>query len=396
MKYIYRPHNSKMVTLMTTFGAGSRVEFGTSYPAGIAHLMEHSRFLGTNKYTGREWLQKIESIGGLWNAETDEDLVSYYLTVPEEHIETACDCLSQIVRHTTFPAKEFKKEQEVVCQEVRMYDDDMDDQVHRALMAGAFKGGSLESPIIGTEDSVRSITRDHLVAFNEEFYRPDNQLLVLCAPWNCAGFIEQYFGCPEELVWNSALTTNYSAPFSQRIEKEGQLQNQIRIAYGGKELDNEALNNPARLDVFNGIFGHGGASRLYLKIREELGLVYGIGSGVNDNMDGTLFEIGTATEPENEKVLLEEVDRQIEIIQDTLPTEDELNCAKNKIKSCEYSMADASFSTALKVVDEVFYNNQPTKEYLAAINKVTAKDVREVARKVFSGNKYLVVGCDKE
>jgi predicted Zn-dependent peptidase len=190
------------------------------------------------------------------------------------------------------------------------------------------------------------------------------------------------------------MTPFYAAPFTQRIEKEGQLQNIIRIAWGGSGLDDEALHHRARLDVFSGVLGRGGASRLYLKIREELGLVYGIGCGFDDNMDGTLFEIGTATEPENEAVLLKEVDQEIERIQDTMPTEEELVCAKNGIKSGEYRAADSSYATALKVGDEVFYGDLGTDDYLAAVDRVTAEDVCEVAKKVFSGNRYMVIGQD--
>ena len=397
MKYIYRNHTSKMATLIVTYGAGSRVEFGTKYPAGIAHLMEHCRYLGSKNYDAREWLKKIESIGGEWNANTEEDLVSYYVTAPEEYMEVMIKCLADIARYPTFPEDKFAKEQEVVCQEVRMYDDETDDLVHRALMSGVFSGGSLASPIIGTEESVRSITRQHLIDFNQEFYAPEQQLVTLCSSYNCEGLIKQYFGVPDDVIkWNPELTPFYAAPFEKLIEKEGQLQNIIRIAYGGVGLDKLALQDHAKLDVFNGVFGCGAASRLFLKIREDLGLVYGIRSGLNNNMDGTLFEIGTATEPENTEELLAEVDNEIDRIVNTLPDDEELMCAKNKIRSSEYSVADSSFSTGLRVIDEVFYKDDPPSTYLAAVDKVIPEDVRNVAQQVFSGSRYMVIGCEKQ
>ena len=397
MKYIYKHHPSKMTTLIVTFGAGSRVEFNTSYPKGIAHFLEHMRFKGSNNYTAKELLWKMETAGGEWNAFTEEDLVAFHITIPEENIETAFQCLSDMIRYPIFPQEELDKEQEVVCQEVRMYDDDIGDLVHRAVVANAFDNSSLNSPIIGTEESVCAITANDLRNFDKQFCSPEQELITLCGANDHRILVEKYFGTPDDkLIWTPGLKPSYCKPFEMKVEKEGQLQNIIKIAYGNHNINTLSFESAPKLDVFNTIFGSVGASRLFLRIREDLGLVYGIRSGIYDNMDGCLFEIASATEPDNVNELLKEVENQIQIMTNTLPTPEELICAKNKIRSSEYGAEDTSIGTALKAIDETFYNDLSSDEYLTEVEKVTAKDVQGVAQEIFSGNRYLVIGCDKE
>ena len=160
MRYKYRRHPSKLATLMVTFGAGSRVEHNTEYPKGIAHYMEHVRLKGTETKTAKDLLRQTADAGGSWNAWTSDDLVSYYMTIPEENIEVAFECLSDIILNPIFPQDELTKEQEVVCQEIRMNNDEIDTLVHYKLMGMAFDN-SLTIPRVGYEESVRSITRDH-------------------------------------------------------------------------------------------------------------------------------------------------------------------------------------------------------------------------------------------
>jgi predicted Zn-dependent peptidase len=318
-------------------------------------------------------------------------LVCYHVSIPEENLETAFECISEIVKRPSFPAEEIEKEKEVVCQEIRMYKDDIDSLVSYSMMESVFNH-SLAAPVIGTEESVRSITRDNLIDFNREFYSPEHQLITLCSSSDHRDLTEKYFGAIDEvLVWKPDLEPTYNAPFEKEVVKAGQLQNVISIAFGGNKID-ETIKEKAAVDVFNKVFGSGDVSRLFLKIREDMGLVYGIGSYLMDNMDGNLFCISTQTEPENAAAVIKEINNQIEVMKTTLPTAEELQSAKNKIRSAEYSNVDTSRGVAIRILMEEFLNYPTTSKYLAEVDKVTPEKVKEIAEKIFANNKYTVIG----
>ena len=381
---------------MITFGAGGRVEFGTKYPVGIAHFMEHMRFKGSDKYTSKDLLKMVADDGGSWNAWTSEDLVAYHVTIPEENIETAFKALSEVVLRPAFPQKELDKEQEVVCQEVRMYDDQIDTLVHYKIMNTVFNN-SMSTPIVGTEKSVNSITRDHLLGFNKDFYSREHTLIALASTGDHSHLAEKYFGELDD-VWVTRPADKkvvYAPATSCVVEKEGQLQNSISVCFGREELRQSVKPNQHIHTVFNNIFGSGSTSKLFMSVREDLGLVYGIGAYINHNMDGTLYEIYTSTEPENSDQVINEIDNQIEIMSKEPPTEQEIQRAKNKVRSAMYSRLDTSHGAISEIVNEEFYQYKTGSEFLAKVDGVTAEDVHKLAKEIFAGTKYTVVGTGK-
>jgi len=393
MRYVFRKHPSKLATLMVTFGAGARVEHNTEYPAGIAHYMEHVRFKGTETLTAKDLLRKTADAGGSWNAWTSDDLVSYHMTIPEENLETAFKCLADIIVNPVFPEDELTKEQEVVCQEIRMYDDDIDHMVHCKMMNTVFDN-ALTIPICGSEQSVLSINRDHIVNFNKEFYSKEHMLITLGSNSDHAHLVEKYFGIPDDnlLFLPPAADVNYGKAAEHIVHKEGQLQNSISIGFGGTRLRELVKDERAKVKMFSAIFGQGDTSRLFMKVREDLGLVYGIGAYCMTSMDGNLYEICTSTEPENSDKVIAAIEEEIEKIQTAAPTEEELNRSKNMIRSAYYKMMDSSSSAIMQILYREFFGNTIDSEFLAELNAVTTKDVHDVAKEIFKGTKYTVIG----
>ncbi|MFA5024225.1 MAG: pitrilysin family protein [Patescibacteria group bacterium] len=395
MKYVYKKHPSRMASLVVALGAGSRVEFDTKYPKGMAHFVEHIVFKGTENFESKDLLWKISLAGGSCNAFTDKDLVCYHISLPEENIEVAFQCLSEIVNRPTFLDKEIKKEKDVVCQEIKMYQDDDYDLIEQEISRHVFKDSSLGSPICGFEESVKSITKSDLKDFYKQFYGFDNQLIVLSASNDYTNLLEKYFGVPNNiLTWPTKNPVKYNIPLNTVVERRGQSQNIIQISFGGPNLHNFTKQDAAKLRVFNYIFGGNESSRLFIKIREDMGLVYGIHSSLEENMDGSLFEIVTSTEPENIDAVLEEINNQIELMTESI-LDTELECAKNKLKSTEYTANDSSLDAACRIIDEVFYGEVGTEEYLSNIDKVTIDEIKDVAKKIFGENRYQIIGCNK-
>jgi len=389
MKYEYRKHTSRLSVIQVTFTAGSRVE-KDKYPHGLAHFMEHFRFKGTDKYSSKELTRGVAFEGGSWNAYTSNDLVSYHITVPEENLEKAVEYLSEIVLHPTFPEDELAKEKEVVCQEIRMYDEGVS---NRAFYAGASHILGTRN-IIGTEETVNTITIDNLKEFNKEFYTKEHMLISLVSRSDWRGLVEKYFGVIDDVfvkVPKSKFTPG--EPKEITVSKEGIIQTDLGIKFAQSSVRKE---DAAKRFVFNCIFGGTGDSRLFDKVREDLGLVYGIGSYTYDTFDGTVFEIGTDTDPENVDKVIEAVNGEIDRMISEPPTEEELHRAKNAIRSGEYKSIDSPGTASSRVINEVFYDKYYGSKLLADVDSVTAEDVHEIAKEVFSGNRYTVFGINKE
>lgn len=392
MRYRHIKHPSKLATLAITFGAGNRVEFNSKYPYGIAHFTEHMVFKGTDNYTAKELAKKTAKAGGSWNAWTSRDLVSYYMTIPEENIETAFQCLSDIVQHPTFPPEEIAKEKDVVVQEINMYNDDIDTLVDYRTYDMIFNN-SLSKPVLGTEESVRSITQQNLLDFHKKFYGKDNMLLTLGSSHQHSDLVEKYFGVPDDkLVYqNPDQNIEYSNSEDDVVRKQGQIQNHIQMCFGGDTI--KKLNDQReKVKVFSVIFGASDTSRLWMRIREDLGLTYGISSGLCNHMNGNLYFINTSTEPKNTETMVLEINSEIDKMRNTLPTQEELDTAKNTIKSSVYKALDSSTSTSIQHIYKEYFGYDIGDDFIRKVDEVSLQDIQDIANIIFNENKYVVIG----
>jgi len=301
--------------------------------------------------------------------------------------------LAEIALKPTFPVEEAKKEIEVVCQEIRAYDDDMGDAVHRELYSRVFSN-SLVSPIVGTEESVRAITRQHLLDFSKDFYFSGGSLLVTSAQQNYSHLVERYFGIPDGVFVfpPPAKEVAYADSFYHTFVKEGFKQHTIAVCFGSESIRQLPNTKRAAARVFSQIFGGGADARLFMKVREDLGLVYGIYSSFQHDLDGSLFVIRTSTEPENSKKVLEATDEVIGEMLSNPPSEEELAKAKNMIKSQYYRSLDTSHDAAMSALSEEIHGFVGGAKFVAEVEGVTVEQVMDVANTVFSSNKYTVVG----
>lgn len=395
MKYQFVKHPSRLSSVKVTFGAGSRAEFGSGYPAGIAHLSEHMCFKGSKTCTAKDLLRRVSYYGGFWNAFTSEDLVCYYMTIPEDNIEYAFKYLAEVTTGPIFPEEELKKEKEVVIQEINGYNDDLGQLVYKDLAAKIYKN-SLASPIVGTVESVSATTRDDLVRFNKDYYNSRQMHIVLAASSDYRHFVEKYFGIPDDVLLyrEPDKTVEYASSFKSIVKKDGAIQNHVTMGFGNEEIRKTLAlpGNRAAAMMFTEIFGSGQTSRLWMKVREDLGLVYGIGASPEIAFDGSLFLISTSTEPENLNKVMDAVDGEISSFKTCPPNKEEMECALNQLKSKLYAKVEMASGVAGQAISEEFYKMQPIPKLLSDLESITVDDVMKFSEIIFSGNKYVVIG----
>jgi predicted Zn-dependent peptidase len=133
--------------------------------------------------------------------------------------------------------------------------------------------------------------------------------------------------------------------------------------------------------------------RLFTEIREKLGLVYGVSSGYTDWQNGGLSLVEFSTRDENVPQAIETVDKELNKIKTCMPTEEEVQRAKNKIRSSFYSAIEDSYSIAYWEIKRRMFNTPEIEQYMKDIEAVTAKDVVDAANIIFDESKQLMLAC---
>ncbi len=368
----------RSVSMGVWIGAGSSYE--GEGEAGISHFIEHMLFKGTAKRPASQIAAEMDGIGGNLNAFTAKECTCLYAKVLDEHMETAADMLSDLLRNSKLDASDIEKEKGVVCEEILMVEDTPEDLVHEALSTLVHGSSPYAKPILGTEESVRSFTREKLKDYMDRHYLPDNIVL------SCAGNFQR-----EELV--DVVKKKFSgdaAPFSKAaprcdiiekrafkaIEKDVE-QVHICLGFPGFSIDDD---RQYPLFVLNNALGGSMSSRLFQNIREERGLAYSIYSYPSAYTDAGYFALyaGTGEKQAAEvvKLMLLELDG---ILKDGI-TEEEFRRSKEQLKG-SYMLGQESTSARSNAIGkaELLRGRVYTeKEIMERIEGVTMGDVNAI------------------
>jgi len=378
---------------MVAFDAGSRIE-GDDFNSGISHMLEHCIFKGT---TNRDWLEvqrEFAFIGARPNAFTSSEMVCYHVTVPYENLESAADILSDIVFNSTIPDEEFIKEKEVVKEEEISRKDDVDGYMWEAFSKEWFSN-HLSVPVIGTKDSIDRFTRDEVNSFYNKYCDKKGAIVSLASSLNKRAskqLLNKYFGkSTGRFRKNYSLDdSTYEQSRTVLLSKDGIEHSYVWMAYPGIVTGSDWA---AASHVLMSIFGSGMDSRLFTEVRERSGLVYGIGSGMQSFQDGSVCLIDFSSREKNVEKALSIVDGQVDLIKSERITDEELERAKNKIRSSVYSLNENSFGVAFSNLKSRFNSTSNIEELMNKINSVTKDDIIDVANIVFDKDRQLTMVC---
>jgi len=283
-------------------GAGSRDE-REGYE-GISHFMEHMFFKGTEHRTARALAESLEAVGGQLNAFTTKEYTCYYAKVLDEDLDLAIDVLSDMFFHSLFDEKEIEKEKNVVIEEIKMYEDSPDELIHDIFSEKVWNEHPLGKPILGTEASITSLSRDKIMLFLSEHYAPDNVVVAVAGKIKQAGIVAKLsaqFGTFKR----GGRRVLEEAPTGKTVEhyqKKETEQMHIIIGVPGLGQDDEDIY---AMHIFNNILGGGLSSRLFQEIREQRGLAYSVYSYHSTYVDSGLFAIYAGTSPKNTQEVIE-------------------------------------------------------------------------------------------
>src|ERR1700675_4956279 len=176
-KLITVPMPDRLSTsVVVMFGGGSRLE--DDRLAGVSHFIEHLYFKGTKKRpTSKEIADSIEGIGGFINASTDKELTAYWTRVPSEYTDLGLDVLFDILSNSKLDPADIERERAVILEELKMYQDQPQDNVQNLLEELMWPGHPLGRDIAGTHESVSRLTRDDILEWANALYRMPNVVI---------------------------------------------------------------------------------------------------------------------------------------------------------------------------------------------------------------------------
>src|SRR5215469_4735720 len=140
---------------------------------GISHLVEHMLFKGTTRRSARAIAETMDGVGGNLNAFTDKETTCYYAKVIDRHVPLALDVLADMFLNSTFDAGELAKEQNVVLEEIKMYEDSPDELIHGLFLQTMWAGANLGEPTIGFTETIARFSPDDLRAHMQRHYAPN-------------------------------------------------------------------------------------------------------------------------------------------------------------------------------------------------------------------------------
>ncbi|MEM8486136.1 MAG: pitrilysin family protein [Bacteroidota bacterium] len=367
---------------------GSRHE--ASDEAGISHFIEHMVFKGTRKRKTHQIANRLEAVGGYLNAFTSKEYTCYFARALDEHLERAIDVVCDLVLQPTFPEKELEREKDVVLEEIKMYEDVPEDLIFDRFESLIYEGDTLGRPVIGFPETVRSFTREQLLAYMDAAYTPNRTVLSVAGNVDhekVVRYAEKAFApSSRQPVETSSPRANGYAPAELNEQRVIQ---QAHLVMGTRGLSIHDKNRVA-LTVLNTILGGGMSSRLNQNIREKYGYCYNIYSFTNMHSDTGDFGIYMGTDhakvAHSQKLVQRELDKLMQEKVSSRKLKQAINQVKGSLMLGLESMSNRMMRMARQ---ELFFSRYFTlDEIIASVEQISAEEVRDLAQQLFQAENF--------
>ncbi|HZC28923.1 MAG TPA: pitrilysin family protein [Gaiellaceae bacterium] len=373
-------------------GAGSRDE--TDAKAGVSHFIEHLLFKGSEHYSAQEIAEIFDGLGGELNAATSREHTMVYARVPDAHVQTALNVMTDMVFAPSFG--DLDAERDVVLEEIAMYEDTPGELVHDLFSEAVFGRHALGRPVIGTADVIATVTRRVLASYHRQMYAGGNVVIA------AAGNLEH-----KRLV--------------RMLEKS---QSQQRPPAGGPRVRRPLVKAPppgfrfARKDteqyhvcvgapgisrsdrrrfaasVLDAILGGSASSRLFQEIREKRGMAYSVYSFASQYTDTGLVGVYLGTREENLGPCLEIAAEQLRDIADGNVRPQELARAKENLKGRIMLSMESTSNRMSRLGKSLVTDTEllSVERVVAEIDAVDAAEVAELAGVLLAPERLSVSG----
>ena len=385
----YKIPHIQSVAINVIVAVGSRYESASE--SGISHFLEHMAFKGTSDRTAKQIAEDFDAIGGQFNAYTSKEHTVYYAKVLSEHTETSLEIIADILQNSVFREADIAKEYQVICQEIAQTYDSPDDLAYEKLYGAAFGDHPLGRSILGSQETISQFNSQSLKQYTGEHHWAQNIILSV------AGDAEHHHivKLAEKLFTLSRMPHERSYTAAQYIggcSLIGKQLEQSTVVLGFESSSYKNLPIFYQTQLLGLILGGGISSRIFQKVREELGLAYAAGAYNSGYADTGIFSIYAGTSHENVNKVIDVIAGEILMICNHISIE-ELDRAKAQIKA-NILMAEEKSAYKSEEIGKsmiIFDRYDGPEEVLDIVRNTTEADLLQIATKIFSSKLTLSV-----
>ncbi|MDT4943207.1 MAG: hypothetical protein QOJ34_3296, partial [Pseudonocardiales bacterium] len=271
--------------------------------AGTSHFLEHLLFKGTTRRSALDIANAMDAVGGEFNAFTEKEHTCFYATVLDRDLPLALDIVSDVVLDATMAANDVDVERGVVLEEIAMRDDDPADLVHDEFAATLFGDRPLGRPILGSEESIRALTRRQIHGYYRRRYTADGMVVSVAGNVShdeVLRLVRKAFAGRLDIARGSLPARpggdgRSRPPVTAAMVRPDDTE-QANLVLGCHGL---SRHDPRRFasGVLSAAIGGGMSSRLFQRVREERGLAYSVYSFTSSYSDAGMFGVYAGCQP---------------------------------------------------------------------------------------------------
>ncbi|HEY4512952.1 MAG TPA: pitrilysin family protein [Candidatus Paceibacterota bacterium] len=375
-------------TVLVLVEAGSKYE--DKRVNGISHFLEHMCFKGTTKRPKAIDISKeLDALGSQYNAFTAQEYTGYYAKSDAKHFANIFDVVSDIYLNSTFPDAEMQKEKGVIIEEINMYEDMPNRHVQDLMMRLLYGNQPAGWNIAGEKENILKMERDDFVDYKSLHYLPESTVIVV------AGQITEKEVMAEV---NKAFgkVPRGKKPGKLKV-KEKQTKPEVLVKFKKTDQTHFVLGvrsydlfskKSAALTVLGGVLGGGMSSRLFQRLREEMGVGYYVRAYNDVFTDHGFFQISAGVDNKRIEEVLDAVLLECKKLKKYKVEEDELN----KVKECLIGNMKLTLESSDDIAN--FYGGQEllkrdikgAEEKARDIRRVTATQIQAIAKDIFKNN----------
>jgi len=362
---------------------GSRNE--TEKNSGISHFIEHMLFKGTSHRTAKQIAEEIEDVGGQINAFTGREATCFYIKALDTHLDLSLDIISDMLFNSNFLDEDIEKEKGVIIEEINMSEDSPEDVLSDLHTKAIWDTDSIALPILGTIDTVKSFDRKTIIDYIDSYYIPENSVISISGKFDMKNIekqIEAYFG-----KWNSENKniTKYSSPEICNLHyfrKKDIEQLHVSLGIPGVGI---GTDDTYTLILLSNILGGGASSRLFQKVREELGVCYSIYSYVSALKNTGIVSIYAGLNPQYAKVAIDAIEEEVSNFVKLGIDNERLIKAKEQLKGSYILGLESTSSRMFSNGRSVMFSDKinTPEDVLRKINAIDSIKINDVMEKTF-------------
>jgi predicted Zn-dependent peptidase len=389
------PHGLKMIAVPMadnpTVTVLVLVETGSKYESkdknGLSHFLEHMCFKGTATRPNTSDLSKeLDGLGCQYNAFTGQEFTGYYAKGKAGDFSKLLDVVSDLYLNPLFKEEEIEKEKGVIVDEINMYDDMPMQKVGETWMKLLYGDTPAGWSIAGPRDVVRGMKREDFVAYRKAHYVASATTVVVSGNIDAVDafkdIAKKFKGISDGKKAGKKKTRDMQTTPAVAIEHKET--DQTHFILGTRSFPVGDKRNSA-LAVLGGVLGSGMSSRLFRKIRDEMGVGYYVRAGNSTSTDGGYFAVSAGVANNRLEEVIRAVLAEMEALKHELVSPEELTKVKEHMVGMLYLGLESSDDLAEYYgMQEVLRRDIKTpKEKEKIIRAITAEEVRAMARKIF-------------